>query len=120
MNGELKSLKNEFQDSQNKQQEIISQEINIVRSNLTATRKHLADVEESFRNRTEESQVQLKSLTKQLNDLRANFTETINRVEKQSMTYYSGLSSRVDTESSLRKARPSNYILCQDFLAFSK
>ena len=113
MKVELKSLKN-------KQQEILSQDINILRSNLTATRKHLADVEESFRNRTEESQVQLKSLTKKLNDFRANYTETINRVEKQSMTYYSGLSSRIDTESSLRKARPSNYILGQDFLEFSQ
>ena len=120
MKDELKSFKNEFQNSQIKQQEIISRDINILRSNLTATTTYLTDVEESFRNRTEESQVQLKSLTKHLNDLRANFTETINRVEKQSMTYYSGLSSRVDTESSLRKARPSNYILCQDFLAFSK
>ena len=88
MKDELKSLKNEFQDAQKKQQEIISRDINILRSNLTVTRKHLADVEESFRNRTEESQVQLKSLTKQLNELRANFTATINGVEKQSMTYY--------------------------------
>ena len=88
MKDELKSFKNEFQNSQIKQQEIISRDINILRSNLTVTRKHLADVEESFRNRTEESQVQLKSLTKQLNELRANFTATINGVEKQAMTYY--------------------------------
>ena len=116
MKDELKSLKKEFQDVQDKQQEKISRDINILRSNLTATTKNLADIEERFRNRTEESQEQLKSLTNQLSDLRANFTETINRVEKQSMTYYSGLSSRVDSESSLRTARPPNYILRQDSL----
>ena len=119
MKDELKSLKKEFQDVQHKQQEIISRDINILQSNLTATTKKLADVEENLRNRTQEFQEQLKSLTKQLNDLRANFTETINRVEKQSMTHYSGLSSRVDSETSLRTARPSNYILGRVVL-FSK
>lgn len=109
-------MKNEFKDVQNNQQEIISRDINILRSNLTATTKKLADTEDRFRNRTEESQKQLKSLANQLTGLRTNFTQTINRAEKQFMTYYSGLSSRVDSESSLRTARPPNYILRQDSL----
>ena len=108
MQVELKSLSKEFKEVQHKQQEIISRDINNLRSNLTATTNNLADVEESIRNQNEEFKEQLKSLTTEVNKLRANLTETINHVGKQSMTYFSGLSSRVDTESSLIKARPSN------------
>ena len=80
--------------------------------NLTDTFENEFDnVEENLRNQNEEFKEQLKSLTNQVNHLRANFTETVNRLEKQSMTYFTGLSSRVDAESVLRKVRPSYYIL---------
>ena len=108
MQDELKSLSKEFQEVQNKQQEIISRDINNLRSNLTATTNNLADVEKSIRSQNEEFKEQLKSLTTEVNKLRVNLTEAISRVGKQSMASFSGLSSRVDTESSLIKARPSN------------
>lgn len=108
MQDELKSLSKEFQEVQHKQHDIISRDINNLRSNLTATTNNLADVEKSIRSQNEEFKEQLKSLTTEVNKLRVNLTETISHVGKQSMTYFSGLSSRVDTESSLIKARPSN------------
>ena len=80
--------------------------------NLTDTFEiEIENVEEKLRSQNEEFKDQLKSLTNQVNHLRANFTETVNRLEKQSMTYLTGLSSRVDSESVHRKARPSNFIL---------
>ena len=62
-----------------------------------------------IRSQNEEFKEQLKSLTNETNHLRVNFTKTINRVETQLMSYFRGLSSRVDSESSQRKARPSKY-----------
>ena len=104
-------MKNEFQTVQNKQQNVISRDINILRSNLSATTNILADVKENLRNQNEEFQEQLKSLTNEVNNLRANFTGTMNHVEKRSMTHFTSLSSRVDAESVLRKVRSSNSIL---------
>ena len=91
---------------------VLDAKINSEAENITNTFENEIDnVEESIRNQNEEFKEQLKSLTNQVNHLRANFSVTINHVEKQSMTYFTGLSSRVDAESVLRKVRPSNYIL---------
>ena len=86
-----------MKDVQSKQQENITRDINILRSNLTATTKNLADVKENLRNKNEEFQKQLESLTNEVNN------------------HLTGLSSRFDAESVLRKARPSNPILVLPF-----
>ena len=90
---------------------VLEEKINSEAENITDTFENEIDnVEENLRNQNEEFKEQLKSLKNEVNHLRANFSETINRVEKQSMTYFTGLSSRVDAESVLRKVRPSNDI----------
>ena len=90
---------------------VLDDKINSEAENITNTfENEIENVEENLRNQNEEFKQQLKSLTNQVNHLRANFSETINSVEKQSMTYFTGLSSRVDAESVLRKVRPSNCI----------
>ena len=90
---------------------VLDEQIHTEAKNLTDTFENEIDnVEQNLRNQNEEFKEQLKSLTNEMNHLRANFTETINRLEKQSMTYFTGLSSRVDAESVIRKVRPSNYI----------
>ena len=71
----------------------------------------IKNVDENLRNQNEELKEQLKSLTNQVNHLQNNITETVNRLEKQSMTYFTGLSSRVDVESVHRKVRPLNFFL---------
>ena len=96
---------------------VLDQKITLESENITETFENEFDsVEENLRNQNEEFKEQLKSLTNEMKNLRVNFTETINRVEKQSMTNFTGLSSRVDAESSLRKVRPSTHFT---FLNFS-
>ena len=91
---------------------VLDDKIDSEAGNITDTFENEIDnVEENLRNQNEEFKEQLKSLTNQVNHLQGNLSETINRVEKQSMTYFTGLSSRVDAESVLRKVRPSNFIL---------
>ena len=90
---------------------VLNEKIHFEAKNLTDTFENEIDnVEQNLGNQNEEFKEQLKSLTNEMKHLRANFTENINRLEKQSMTYFTGLSSRVDAESVIRKVRPSNYI----------
>ena len=72
------------------------------------------NVEENLRNQNEDLKQQIKSLKDEVNGLRENLNETINRVEKQSMTSFTDLSSRVDAESVLRKVRAFSFILLRD------
>ena len=91
---------------------VLDDKIDSEATNLTDKfENEIENVEENLRNQNEEFKEQLKSLTNQVNHLQNNITETVNRLEKQSMTYFTGLSSRVDAESVLRKVRPSYYIL---------
>ena len=91
---------------------VLDDKIDSEADNITSTFENEIDIfEENLRNQNEELKEQLKYLTIQVNHLRANFSETIRSVEKQSMTYFTSLSSRVDAETVLRKARPSNYNL---------
>ena len=91
---------------------VLDDKIDSEADNITDTfENEIENVEENLRNQNEEFREQLKSLTNQVNHLRAKFTETVNHLEKQSMTYFTGLSSRVEAESVLRKVRPSYFIL---------
>ena len=91
--------------------EVLDDKINSEAENITNTfENEIENVEENLRNQNEKFREQLESLTIEVNDLRSNLSETINRVDKQSMTYFTRLSSRVDAESVLRKVRPSNHI----------
>ena len=95
-----------------KKLKVLDEKIHLEAQNLTDTFENEIDnVEENLRNQNQELKEQLKSLTSEMDNLRANFTQTINLVEKQSMTHFTGLSSRVDAESVLRKVRSSNSIL---------
>ena len=93
---------------------VLDQKLKSEAENITDTfENEIDDVEENLRNQNEEFKQQIKSLTNEMNNLRANLTETITRVEKQSITYFTGLSSRDDAESVLRKVRSSNYIFTE-------
>ena len=101
------------------QAEVNKKNLKVLDEKILSEAKNLTDnfeieienVEENLRNQNQEFKEQLKSLTIQVNHLRVNYTETVNRLEKQSMTYFTGLSSRVDAESVLRKVRPLTFFL---------
>ena len=87
---------------------VLNKKIDTEAENITETFENEIDkVEEDLRNKAEEFSEQLKTLTNEMNILRANFSEAINRVEKQSMTYFTGLTSRLDTQSVVTKGTPS-------------
>ena len=65
-------------------------------------------IEKNLQNNAEEFKEQLNTLTSEMNILRANFSKAINRVEKQSMTYFTGLTYRVDVQSGITKGSSSN------------
>ena len=67
----------------------------------------IENIEEDLQNKAEDFKEQLKTLTNEMNILRANFSRAINSVEKQSMTYLTGLTSPLDTQSVFTKGRPS-------------
>ena len=90
---------------------VLDEQIHSETKNLTDTFENEIDnVEENLRNQNEEFKEQLNFLTNEMNNLRANFTKTINRVEKQSMTHFAGLSSQIGSQSTLTKVRPSHFI----------
>ena len=98
-----------------KKLKVLDEKLKSEAENITETLENEIDnVEENLRNQNEDLKQQIKSLTDEVNGLRENFNETINRVEKQSMTSFTGLSSRVDAESVLRKVRAFNFILLRD------
>ena len=121
---EIESLKKKMREQKFAnvidQAEVNKKNLKILDEKILSEAKNLTDnfeieienVEENLRNQNQEFKEQLKSLTIQVNHLRVNYTETVNRLEKQSMTYFTGLSSRVDAESVLRKVRSSNFIFC--------
>ena len=87
---------------------VLNQKIDSEAENITKTFANEFDsVEEDLKNKAEEFEEQLKILTNEMNILRANFSKAINRVEKQSMTYFTGLTARVDAQSGITKGRPS-------------
>ena len=87
---------------------VLNQKIDSEAENITKTfESEIDNVEEDLQNKAEEFTEQLKTLTNEINILRANFSKTINRVEKQSMTYFTGFTARVDAQSVISKGRPS-------------
>jgi len=90
---------------------VLDEQIHSEAKNLTDTFKDEIDnVEENLRNKNHEFNERLKSLTNEIIYLRGNFTENLNRVEKQSMTRFTGLSSQIGTQSTATKVRPSHFI----------
>lgn len=62
------------------------------------------------KNLTNAIETEIGNVEKSIWNQNVNFTETINRVEKQSMTHFTGLSSQIGTQSTLIKVRPSDFI----------
>ena len=86
----------------------LNEKIDSEAANITETLENkIYNAEEDFRSQAAEFKHQLKTLTNEMNILRANFSRTMNRVEKQSMTYFTGLSTRVDAQSVVTRGRPS-------------
>ena len=67
----------------------------------------IENIEEDLQNKAEDFKEQLKTLTNEMNILRANFSKTINRVEKQSLTYFTNLTAKVDAQSAISQGRSS-------------
>ena len=79
-------MENEFLDVQNKQQEIINQDFNILRSNLTATTQKLAnkiDIFDQKLNFTQEKQHGNKQHIDQLTSKIENITNDIKLIDQQ-------------------------------------
>ena len=90
---------------------VLDEKIHSEAETLTVTfETEIDNVEANLRNQNEELKEQLKSLTSEMNNIRANFTETINRVEKQSMTHFTALSSQIGSQTTFTKARPSHVL----------
>ena len=90
---------------------VLDEKIHSEAETLTVTfETEIDNVEANLRNQNEELKEQLKSLTSEMNNIRANFTETINRVEKQSMTHFTALSSQIGSQSTVTKVRPSHVL----------
>ena len=87
---------------------VLDEKINSEAENITETfENEIGNVEDDLQKQAEEFKEQLKALTNEMNILRANFSETITRVEKQSVSYFTGLTSRVDAQFTATKGRPS-------------
>ena len=118
LNGELKSLKTELKDVQNKQQQRIIYSSRL-KSNITATANNLAnriDVLYQKMNATREKQLNLTSKVtelshlgeengKKINVISANLTDGIHRLDQKLNSTHE---NQLDAESVLRKVRPSN------------
>ena len=93
MNSDLKTLENEFQDVQNKQQQRIIHSASL-QLNLTATTNNLADQLESLKN--EFNTVQTKQqdiINRDINILRSNLRVTTNNLENKFDAFDQKLSS---------------------------
>ena len=87
---------------------VLNNKIDNEAENITETfEDEIENVEKDLRNKAEKFAEQLKTLTNEINILRANFSGAINRVEKQSMTYFTGLTTRVDAQSVITKGMSS-------------
>ena len=84
-------MKNEFQDVQNKQQEIISRDINILQSNLTATTKNLANKIVHIDQKLNSTQVKQLKLTSDLRDHGHGNKQRIDQLTSQIENFTSDL-----------------------------
>ena len=121
LNDELRSLKTELEDVQNKQQQRIIYS-STLKSNITATANNLANkihVLDQKMNSTQEKQLNLTSQVaecsllseengKKIGVIRTNLTDGIYRLDQKLNSIQE---KQVDAESALRKVRLSNYIL---------
>ena len=83
---------------------VLNDKIDSETKTITETFENEIDnVEEDLQNKAEDFKEQLKTLTNEMNILRANFSKTIGQVQKQSMTYFTGLTTRVDAQSVITK-----------------
>ena len=87
---------------------VLNQKIDSEAENITKTfESEIDSVEVHLKSQAEEFKELLKTLTNEMDILRANFTKAINRLEKQSMTYFTSLTTRVDSQSAITQGRPS-------------
>ena len=87
---------------------VLNEKLDSEAENITETFENkIGNVEDHFKSQAAEFKNQLKTLANEMDILRANFSKTINRVEKQSMTYFTGLSTRVDAQSVVTKGMSS-------------
>ena len=97
-------------------------DVNILESNLTVTKNNLTKISDDVIDHAEANKKNLKVLDEKINSKagditetlanemkihRANFTKTINRVEKQSLTYFTNLTAKVDAQSAISQGRSS-------------
>ena len=87
---------------------VLNDKIDSETKTITETFENEIDnVEEDLQNKAEDFKEQLKTLTNEMDFLRANFSKAINQVQKQSMTYFTGLTTRVDAQSVIAKGMSS-------------
>ena len=87
---------------------VLDAKINSEAENITETfENEIENVEDQLQKQAKEFKEQLKILTNEMNILRANFSKSINRVEKQSVSYFTSLTSRVDAQFTATKGRSS-------------
>ena len=87
---------------------VLDEKINSEAENITEKLENeIENVEDNLQKQAEEFKEQLKTLRNEMNMLRANFSKTINRVEKQTVSYFTGLTSRVDAQFTTSKGRSS-------------
>ena len=86
-------------------------DVNILESNLTVTKNNLTKISNDIDVLDEKINSKAGDITETLaNEMkihRANFTKTINRVEKQSLTYFTNLTAKVDAQSAISQGRSS-------------
>ena len=67
-------------------------------------------IHSDVKNITNTFETEIGIVEKSIQNQNVNLTETIHRVEKQSITHFTGLSSQIGTQSMVVKVRPSNLI----------
>ena len=88
---------------------VLDQKIHSEAKNISDTfETEIDNFEKILQNQNEEFKEKLEILTNEVNNLRVNFTKNINHVEKQSLAYFTGLSSKIDSQSTVTKGRPSS------------
>ena len=67
-------------------------------------------IHSDVKNMTNTFETEIGNVEKSIRNQNVNLTETIHRVEKQSITHFTGLSSQIGTQSMVIKVRPSDFI----------
>ena len=113
-------MRNDFNVVQNKQREIISQDIKSLKANLTITTNNLTNILDLFDLKLNSTQEKHLELVSKVTNVTKNFRlidQQIDTVQQKQLEWvnlgeekFTSLSSQINSQSIITKARPSHFI----------